>query len=190
MSWGTARVLGVTMAAAGVTAAGYAGLVTGACPVDLGVGRRPRPLGPQVVEVAAAREIVFDVIAQPYLGRATRAQKEKIRVLERGSDMVLAAHLTPVGSGLVAKTTETVRFTRPERVDFRVVRGPVPHVVEEFVLTAVPAGTRLEYRGEMAADLWGLGERWCDLVARSWERAVADSLRSVQAEAERQAARR
>jgi len=40
---------------------------------------------------------------------------------------------------------ETVRFTRPGRVDFRLVRGPVPHVVEAFVLTEQPdgAGTRL-----------------------------------------------
>jgi hypothetical protein len=56
---------------------------------------------------------------------------DKVRVLERGSDLVLAAHLTPLGGrlGLVAQTVETVRFTRPERVDFRLVRGPVPHVV-------------------------------------------------------------
>jgi hypothetical protein len=36
-----------------VTAAGYVGLVTGACPLDLGIGRRVRPLGPQLVDVAA-----------------------------------------------------------------------------------------------------------------------------------------
>ena len=34
----------------------------------------------------------------------------------------------------------------------------MPHVVEEFLLTEDGAGTtRLEYRGEMAADLWQLG---------------------------------
>jgi hypothetical protein len=38
--------------------------------------------------------------------------------------MVLAAHFTPITFG-VATTVETVRFERPERVDFRVVRGPV-----------------------------------------------------------------
>ena len=36
-------------------------------------------------------------------------------MLERGSDMVLAAHRTPVSRRLVATTMETVRFTRPER---------------------------------------------------------------------------
>ena len=92
--------------------------------------------------MAAPRELVFDVIAEPYLGRAPRALAAKLRVLERGSDMVLAAHFTPLGGrlGLVAQTVETVRFTRPERVDFRLVRGPVPHVVEAFVLSEQAGG--------------------------------------------------
>jgi len=178
-------------ATGGLAAAGYLGLVTGACPLDLDLGRRARPLGPLVVHVRAGRETVFDVIAEPYLGRQTRAVAEKIRVLERGTDMVLAMHFTPVHGGLLtARTLETVRFTRPERVDFRLVRGPVPHVVEEFLLAEEdpPGTTRLEYRGEMAADLWRLGRWWSDLVAAGWEHAVAASFRSVQDEAERRAA--
>jgi hypothetical protein len=135
--------------------------------------------------------VVFDVIAEPYLGRASRALADKLRVLERGNDMVLAAHFTPLGGrlGLVAQTVETVRFTRPERVDFRLVRGPVPHVVEAFVLTeqAGGAGTRLAYDGEIGADLWLLGQRWCALVAGRWEQTVAASLAAVKAEAERRA---
>jgi hypothetical protein len=185
------RLLGYTTMGAGVAAAGYVGLVTGVCPLDLGIGRRIRPLGPQLVDMAAPREVVFDVIAEPYLGRAPRALADKLRVLERGSDLVLAAHFTPLGGrlGLVAQTVETVRFTRPERVDFRLVRGPVPHVVEAFVLTEQGgrAGTRLAYQGEIGADLWGAGQRWCVLVARRWEQTVAASLAAVKAEAERRA---
>jgi hypothetical protein len=185
-------LLGGATVAAGVTAAGYVGLVTGACPLDLGIGRRSRPLGPQLVEVAAPREVVFDLIAEPYLGRAPRALADKINVLERGSDMVLAAHFTPLGGrlGLVAQTVETVRFTRPERVDFRLVRGPVPHVVEVFTLGEQPGGggTLLGYHGEIGADLWGLGEWWSQLVGRRWEQTVAASLAAVKAEAERREA--
>jgi hypothetical protein len=183
------RLLGYATVGAGVTAAGYVGLVTGACPLDLGIGRRVRPLGPQLVDMAAPREVVFDVIAEPYLGRAPRALADKLRVLDRGGDMVLAAHFTSLGGrlGLVAQTVETVRFTRPERVDFRLVRGPVPHVVEAFVLSeqAGGAGTRLAYHGEIGADLWWAGQRWCELVARRWEQTVAASLAAVKAEAER-----
>jgi hypothetical protein len=191
MTGSVPRLLGAATVGAGVAAAGYVGLVTGACPLDLGIGRRVRPLGPQVVEMAAPREVVFDVIAEPYLGRAPRALADKLRVLERGSDMVLAAHFTPLGGrlGLVAQTVETVRFTRPERVDFRLVRGPVPHVVEAFVLSEQTggSGTRLAYSGEIGADLWRAGERWCELVAARWEQAVAASLAAVKAEAERRA---
>jgi hypothetical protein len=185
------RLLGCATVGAGLAAAGYVGLVTGACPVDLGVGRRVRPLGPQLVDMAAPREVVFDVVAEPYLGRTPRALADKLRVLERGSDLVLAAHFTPLGGrlGLVAQTVETVRFTRPERVDFRLVRGPVPHVVETFTLTELAdgAGTQLAYDGELGADLWRLGRWWGDLVARQWEQTVAASLAGVKAEAERRA---
>jgi hypothetical protein len=139
--------------------------------------------------VAAPRELVFDIIAEPYLGRTPRALADKLRVLERGSDMALAAHFTPLGGrlGLVAQTVETVWFTRPERVDFRLVRGPVPHVVEAFVLTeqAGGAGTRLTYQGEIGADLWRVGQWWSELVAKRWEQAVATSLAGIKAEAER-----
>jgi hypothetical protein len=185
------RLLAASALAAGATAVAYVGLATGACPLDLRICRRERPLGPQHLEVAAPREVVFDLIAEPYLGRAPRALADKIRVLERGSDMVLAAHFTPLGGrlGLVAQTVETVRFTRPERVDFRLVRGPVPHVVEAFILSEVgAAGTLLAYEGQLAADLWRVGQWWSELVARRWEQTVAASLAAVKAEAERRAA--
>lgn len=87
--------------------------------------------------------------------------------------MVLAAHCTPVRGRLVAQTLETVRFTPPERVDFRLVRGPVPQVVEEFLPIEQGKRTRLEYRGEIGTDLWILGRRWGENVARRWEEVVA-----------------
>jgi hypothetical protein len=163
----------------------YVGLVTGAVPIDIGIGRRMRQLGPLVVDISASRELVFDIVTAPYIRRQPRVIADKVRVLERGSDMVLAAHRTPVRGPLTATTVETVRFTRPERVDFRLVRGPVPHVVEEFVLTGDEHSTRLEYRGELGTDLWWLGAWWGRLVARAWERTVASSLDAVKTEAER-----
>jgi hypothetical protein len=182
MVWLTAGVPAV----AGVLAGGYLGLVTGAVPVDLGIGRRVRPLGPLTVVIAAPQERVFEVIAAPYLGRQPKAVADKIRILERGADMVLAAHRTPVHAGrVVATTVETVRFSRPDRVDFRLVRGPVPHVVERFDLTADDHGTRLEYRGELGTDLWAFGARWGAVVARTWEQSVAGSLDKIKTEAER-----
>ena len=140
---------------------------------------------PTTVDIAAPREVVFDILATPYLGRQTHAMADKIHILERGSDMVLAAHRTPISRRLAATTVETVRFTRPERVDFRLVRGPVPEVTEQFLLTGDHHTTHLEYRGRLATDLWQLGTWWGQLVATRWQHVVADTLTNVQAAAER-----
>jgi hypothetical protein len=166
----------------------YRLLARGALTVDVGVGRRVRPLGPRTWSIGASREIVFDVIAGPYLGRTPRVLEDKLEVLVRGSDVVLAEHRTPVKCG-VTTTLETVKFERPSRIDFRLVRGPVPHVLESFVLDAADGTTRLTWEGELGTDFWALGSRWGDLVARSWEKAVESSLAAVVAEAERRTGR-
>lgn len=181
------RELAVGSAAGGaaLSAATYLGLITGAVPVDLGVGRRARRLGPLVFDIAAPPETVFDVVAEPYGQRATRAMRAKVQVLQRGEDMVLAAHHTPVRGRLVATTVETVLFDRPGRVDFRLVRGPVPYVAETFTLDDHNGATRLVYTGELGTDLWALGQWWGDLVAEKWVRVVAATLHNLKAEAER-----
>ena len=160
----------------------------GAITVDLGVGRTVQPLGPVTRRIAAPRELVFDVIAAPYLGRRSRALQQKLQVWEQGSDMVLAAHHTPVKCGLTT-TVETVRFERPERVIFRLVRGPVPHVAESFALTEIEGGTELSWEGQLGTDLWALGAWWGARVARSWTNAVHASLHEIAVEAERRTAR-
>lgn len=170
-------------------AGGYVLLVRGALTLDLGVGRRVRPLGPMMRTIAAPPEVVFDVIAGPYLRRTPRAMHDKLRVWERSGDMVLAEHRTRTGR-LTTATLETVRFERPDRVTFRLVRGPVPHVAETYELREVPEGTAFVYAGELGTDLWRLGQWWADRVAIPWESAVAHSLDAIQTEAERLAASR
>jgi hypothetical protein len=173
-----------------LTASGAFGAVfltaRGLLTIDTGIGRRRRALGPIHVDMDAPRDTVFEVIASPYLGRTPRAMDAKLHVWERGSDMVLAAHFTPT-RWLTTTTVETVRFERPERVTFRLVRGPVPHVAETFELAQTDRGTRLQYEGEMAADFWLLGNAWCRVVARTWEDTVRRSLDSIRLEAERRA---
>jgi hypothetical protein len=155
--------------------------------LDVGWGRTRRPLGPIPVDISASKEVVFSVIAEPYLGRITRALSEKLEVIERGSDMVLAAHHTRVSDHLVSTTVETVRFSPPDQVSFRLVRGPVPEVTETFQLFETSTGTHLDYRGEMGTDLWVLG-RWAGrYAAAKWEAAVQSSLDQIKAEAERRA---
>jgi hypothetical protein len=166
----------------------YGLLVRGSLTIDLGIGRRVRLLGPRVWEIEAPRDVVFDVISAPYLRRSGRALEGKLRVLEWSESMVLAEHFTPVGP-VVTTTVETVSFEPPERVGFRLVRGPVPHVVESFELREAGGRTELEYAGELGTDLWALGRLWGEVVARRWEAAVEDSLAAVKSEAERRARR-
>lgn len=153
---------------------------------DFGIGTSLRPLGPLTVRIDAPREVVFDVIAGPYLGRTPRALESKLKVLERRDSSVLAEHYTRSGR-IVATTLETVRFEPPDRVEFRLVRGPVPHVVERFELREVEGATELDYAGELGTDLWALGRWWGGAVGDRWEAAVQGSLDAIKKEAERRA---
>lgn len=167
----------------------YTLVVRGALILDVDIGRRVRPLGPIEVQIAADPETVFDIVAAPYLGKTPRAMADKLRVVERGIDMVLAEHFTDVGRGMMAVTVETVRFDRPGTISFRLVRGPVPLVNETFDLKPKDGGTAFVYTGEIGADFWALGVWWADKVALKWEQAVEASIASVKVEAERRALR-
>jgi hypothetical protein len=180
------RRLATVGALAGAAAGLYGLVVRGDLTIDLGIGRSLRPLGPIAVRIAAPRDVVFDVIAAPYLRRTPRALERKLEVVERGEDMVLAAHFTDAGR-LVATTLETVRFEPPGQIHFRLVRGPVPHVVESFLLSEDGTETELEYTGELGTDLWALGRWWGERVGPRWEAAVRGSLAAIKAEAERRA---
>jgi hypothetical protein len=101
--------------------------------------------------------------------------------------MVLAAHCTPVGSGLTAVTVETVTLDPPNRMGFRLLRVPRAPRGRDLRLDETADGTRLSYSGELGTDLWRLGQAWGDLVARSWVHVVGDSLATIKTESERRA---
>lgn len=160
----------------------------------IGLPREPddRPLrwqeslGPLTMDIAAPRETVFDVVAAPYLGRTPRAMADKLRVLDRGSDLVVADHFTPIfGGRLVATTRETVLFDRPERVTFRLLQGPVACVEEQYLLESVAEGTRFTYRGRLGSNLPIVGRWWARTNARTWVSVVEDSVQQIAAEAAR-----
>lgn len=165
----------------------YRGVTTGALTVDTGIGRRTHVLGPVLVHIDAAPEIVFDVISGPYLHKTPKAMEAKLRVIERGEDLVLAEHFTDIGGGMRSTTLETVRFERPHRVYFRLVRGPVPEVIEVFDLGNDDGGTAFSYEGSLGTDFWGLGEWWGRIVAKKWVSTVESSVREIKEEAERRA---
>lgn len=160
---------------------------TGRLTLDTGWGRTLHPVGPMTFRIDAPRDLVFDQLASPYLGRTPKELREHLEVQERGEDLVLARHWTE-SRFVTAQTVETVGFERPERIRFRHVRGPVPHAREEFVLAESDGGTELVYRGELGLDFWLLGSlaarHW---VIPEWERAVRTSLESAKDGAEQRA---
>lgn len=158
--------------------------------LDTGWGRTVHPLGPIVLDVAAPRDLVFEQISAAYLGRTPQGLREHLEVVDRGVDLVLARHWSSTRF-TKAQTLETVGFEPPARVRFRHVRGPVPHAVEEFVLTESETGTTFEYRGEIGLDFWWFGSfaarRW---VRPVWEATVRESMESTKQGAEQRAAAR
>src|SRR5262249_44534465 len=92
-----------------------------------------------------------------------------------------------ISRSATAVTLETVIFDRPGRVTFRLVRGPVPHVTEEFALTEHNGVTTLAYSGELGIDFGIAGWWWAGRVATAWQGAVRASFASIRAEAERRA---
>lgn len=184
----------LTLALATLLVAGTAMLVglmaVGKLTLDTGWGRTTHPLGPLTVRFEAPRELVFEQIASPYLGRTPASVRDKLEVIDRGEELVVAAHSTRVAF-YTAVTVESVRFEAPERIHFRHLRGPVPHAVEEFHLIEDGDGTVLTYRGELGLDWWFLGRIAARLaVVPTWEKRVSESLAEAKSGAERRAAAR
>lgn len=178
-----------------VLIAGVASLVAfmakGWLTLDVGWGRSLHALGPLVIRVDAPRELVFAHLTAPYLGRVPREMRDKLEVLVRGDDLVVAAHHSDLG-WYTATTVEAVAFEAPHRITFRHLRGPVPQAWEEFVLAETEDGaTELTYRGQLGLDWWLAGR----LAARFatvpvWMRQVSGHLEAVKPAVEEHARRR
>jgi hypothetical protein len=184
--WIAVGVLGLLLI--GGVAMGFLLLAMGRLHLDLGWGRSIHELGPIEVRIDAPRELVFEMIREPYLGHTPR--DSGIEVLARGTDLAVAAHHTKVHF-YTATTVEAIEFKTPNRVGFRHLSGPVPYAVEEFELEEVDGVTELRYVGEVGIDFFLLGRiagrRW---VRPQWEKTVRDHLEDLKQRAEQLAARR
>lgn len=161
--------------------------LVGRLTIDLGWGRTRHALGPIELKIDAPRAVVFDVVASPYLGRTPLELREQLEVLERGSDLVVAAHHTRL-SLLTSTTVESVRFEAPDRISFRVLRGVAPSVTEEFAFDEADGGTVMHYQGELAMDFWIFGRLAGQfLVKPTWEKVVRRHLGDVKRIAEERA---
>jgi hypothetical protein len=183
--WIAVGVLGALIVTMG--AASFLALATGRMNLDLGLGRSFHELGPITATIRAPRALVFEIIAAPYLGRASVGG---IEVLAHSEHLAVARHHTRVHF-YTAQTTEVIDLTPATRVAFRQLSGPVPHALEEFVLEESDRGTELRYSGELGIDFYILGKiagrHW---VRPQWERVVSAHLEDVKERAEARADRR
>jgi hypothetical protein len=183
--WITVGVLGALLIA--LVAGMFLLLAMGRLHLDLGWGRSLHELGPVTIRIAAPRELVFEIISAPYLGRTPGGSG--IKVVARGDTIAVAAHHTKVHF-YTARTVEVVEFEPPTRVGFRHLTGPVPHAVEQFALAELDGATELRYEGELGIDFFVLGRiaarHW---VRPQWERAVREHLDDLRERAEQRAAR-
>jgi hypothetical protein len=184
--WIAVGVLGALLLAG--IAAGFLLLAMGRLHLDLGWGRTIHRLGPIEMGFGAPRDLVFELISAPYLGRSPG--RSGIEVLARGADLAVAAHRTRVHF-YEARTVEVIEFDAPARIGFRHLTGPVPYAIEEFALEATADGTALRYSGEVGIDFFLLGRlaarHW---VRPQWERAVRDHLEDLKHRAEQLAERK
>lgn len=184
--WIVAGVLGVLLIS--LMASMFLLLAMGRLYLDLGWGRSLHELGPITLRIAAPRELVYEIISAPYLGRTPSGSS--VDVIARDGVLVLAAHHTKVHF-YMARTVEAVEFDSPHRVGFRHLTGPVPHAIEQFVLEEVDGGTELSYEGQIGIDFFVFGRiagrRW---VVPQWERAVREHLEDLEQRAELMASRR
>jgi hypothetical protein len=184
--WIAVGVLGLLLV--GGAAGGFLLLAMGRLHLDLGWGRSFHQLGPIEIRIDAPRELVFEMIGEPYLSHTPR--DSGIEVLARGENLAVAAHHTKVHF-YTATTVEAIEFKSPGRVGFRHLSGPVPHAVEEFELEQANGTTELRYLGEVGIDFFLLGRiagrSW---VRPQWEKTVRDHLEDLKQRAEELAARR
>lgn len=184
--WIVVGALGVLLAA--LIAGMFLLLAMGRLHLDLGWGRSVHALGPIDVRIAAPRELVFEILSAPYVGRAPGGSG--IEVMARGDGLAVAAHHTKVHF-YTARTVEAVELEAPARIGFRHLTGPVPYAVEQLTLEEGEIETELRYGGEVGVDFFILGRiagrHW---VVPQWERTVREHLDDVKRRAELRASRR
>ena len=119
----------------------------------------------QEVEVAAPRELVFEVVASAGKTVGDSAEGKLVEFETRWRDRVI-------------KTVEAVTLEPPTRVRYRWVEGPLEHVEEEILLDSpAPDQTVMTYSGRLGAGAGIRGWLRTVLIVRPvFSRLVQDHL--------------
>jgi len=97
--------------------------------------------------INASPALVFQLIAAVGQGH----DAAHARVLERPSPERAIVEFTTTVFGRQVRTLEEVGFHAPDRITYRLIRGPLPAVDEEFLVQPSGDGSLLRYRGTISA---------------------------------------
>ncbi len=139
------------------------------------------PLPSLSLPIRARLELVFQLIAAVGQGPDAR----HARVQERPAPDRLIVEFTTRVLGRTVRTLEEVRLHPPDRITYRLLRGPLPEVEEEFRLEASDPGVILRYAGTYRPhDPWprALFDRL--VVPRIYRAAVCRSMEQIKRAAE------
>jgi len=143
------------------------------------VGSRPLPR--LSVSIHARRELVFQLIAA--VGQGPDAAHA--RVLERPAADRLIVEFTTRVLGRTVKTLEEVGLHPPDRISYRLLRGPLPDVEEEFRLEPHEPGVVLSYSGTYQPNRGWLRALFDQMVVPPlYRRAVRQSMEQIKRAAE------
>jgi hypothetical protein len=139
----------------------------------------PRPLKQQSLEVAAPQRLVFEVVSSA--GKVVEKRSDTEKVVEFSIEL---------GDRTIV-TRELITLEPPERISYRWLEGPLPHVEEEIEVRATgEKRAEMVYRGEYAT---GKGLRSCIAgylwVKRVFDRLVTDHLEEAKRISEERAER-
>ena len=141
----------------------------------------PEPLPALDLAIAARPGLVFQLISAVGQG----ADAAHARVVERPSPERAIVEFTTRVMGRTVKTLEEVRFHAPDRISYRLLKGPIPAVEEEFRVEPDGERTVLRYRGTFTAhSAWWRGGFDRIVVPRIYRRAVWASMVQIKLAAE------
>ena len=145
----------------------------------------PEPLPALDIAIEARPGLVFQLISAVGQG----ADAAHARVVERPSPERAIVEFTTRVMGRTVRTLEEVGFHAPDLISYRLLKGPIPGVEEEFRVEPDGEWTMLRYRGTFTVHSpWWRGAFDRIVVPRIYRRAVLASMAQIkQAAEERQA---
>ena len=146
-------------------------------------------LRPLAVEIAAPRELVFE-IASAVDAKLPNGPSHQASLVERNGEVMVVRYRLAGRRGPV-ELLERVTLTPPQRIDYERISGPLDHVSEW--LTFEEQGRRLtvvRYGGQVGRRLPLLGPLIVRMLAvPAYERLMYRSLRSLKETAEARVSR-